>query len=293
MTDSKEISLLLVTDIHKKLEALQKLTQHCKTTGYKPDYNICNGDFVGISQGGQGNQEVIASAEKEITTLIHELENICDKVIYVPGNHDTSTMYDEVPVQLTEKSINLHMKTFKLDDDLILLGVGGSISSPSTSEVNIHSYHIDNWDNIEWKGYPYMNDINKPLFTPCDKLFGEALTKAWDTLVPNDNSKVILITHNGTFSCDKTNAISGSSSKVIYSGSLELDEFIINHNDRIIANIHGHTHQGKGMGRMNKTEIINVGDAQNGHWGKVVLVKNKNTNYEWCFKRIDRCTLKD
>lgn len=292
MSESKQISLLLVSDLHNKLEVLQQLTSHCKKVGYKPDYIICTGDHVTLSQGGKGDQEVISSAEKEIASLLLELENICDKVIYIPGNHDTSTMFTETPVQLTPNSVNLHMKSYRLDDDLLLLGVGGSISNPLTPEVNIHKYKIDNWDNIAWKGYPHINDANNPLFKPCDELFGTALNKAWSSLDQNDNSKVILLTHNGPFSCDTANAI-WEGTKVVYSGSIELDEFLVSHQDRIIANIHGHTHKGKGMGKVFNTDIINVGDTQNKHYGKVLLVKDRSTKYQWKIKRIDRCTLTD
>ena len=35
-----------------------------------------------------------------------KLEKLCDKVIYIPGNHDTSNMVSDTPPALTEKSTN-------------------------------------------------------------------------------------------------------------------------------------------------------------------------------------------
>ena len=104
--DKTEFNILLVSDIHNQKDQLEKIVSKCKSVNYSPDYIISTGDHVTLSQGGKGDQEVIKAAEKETGELLSILEKLCDKVIYIPGNHDTSNMVSDTPPALTEKSTN-------------------------------------------------------------------------------------------------------------------------------------------------------------------------------------------
>ena len=199
-------------------------------------------------------------------------------------------MVSDTPPALTEKSTNIHKKSFHLASDLYLFGLGGSISNPYTQETDFR-YQIEDYDKIAWKGYPWIDDPKKPHFQPCDEKFGIALGGLGKTF-PSDNSKIILLTHNGPFSSNTANAIwtNNEGKKLpVYSGSIELDKFLVNHRNRIIANIHGHTHKGKGMGKIFTTDIINVGDTRVGNYGKI-QIKKTNTK-EWRITKIERCAV--
>lgn len=288
--DKSEFNILLVSDIHNQKEQLEKIVSKCKYTNYIPDYIISTGDHVTLSQGGKGDQEVIKAPEKEIGELLSILEKLCDKVIYIPGNHDTSNMVSDNPPELTEKSINIHKKCFQLASDLYLFGLGGSISNPYTEETDFR-YKIENYDKIAWKGYPWIDDPKKPNFLPCDEKFEIALNELAKSF-PSDNSKIILLTHNGPFSSNTANVIwtNNEGKKLpVYSGSIELDKFLVNHKNQIIANIHGHTHKGKGMGKIFTTDIINVGDTRIGNYGKIQI--KKNGFKEWRITKIERCAV--
>ena len=288
--EQTEFNILLVSDIHEQKDQLEKLVKLCKATNYKPDYIISTGDHVTLSQGGKGDVEVIKKAEQTIKELIETLEVLCDKVIYIPGNHDPSTMFSDTPPSLTEKSTNLHKKSFNLASDLVLLGVGGSISNPYSDEKDYHKYQITDYDKIAWKSYPYIDDVKHPHFKPADEAFGKALDEAF-SILPQYNSKVILLTHNGPFTSHTANAI--YEGRTVYSGSMEMDKFLVNNVNKIIANIHGHTHKGKGMAKVFTTDIINVGNTAKGHYEKITIKKDQSTRFEWRITKIDRCTMID
>ena len=95
-----------------------------------------------ISQGSQGSKPVCEIKEKEIKNLFSLLELICPNLIYVPGNHDPEILFkvDESP-KITENSINLHLKSHLIKDDLLLVGVGGCTCAVSSKEEFYHSYH--------------------------------------------------------------------------------------------------------------------------------------------------------
>ena len=144
MSTNKEDKLffLLVSDIHESIENVNKLVKYCQTNSIKPDYILCLGDIVTIAQGSQGSKPVCEVKEKEIKNLFSLLELICPNLIYVPGNYDPETLFkvDESP-KITENSINLHLKSHIIKDDLLLVGVGGCTCAVSSKEEFYHSYH--------------------------------------------------------------------------------------------------------------------------------------------------------
>ena len=258
---------------------------------YKPDYIISTGDHVTLYGGGQGDEEKIKKAEASITNYITILEGLCDNVIYIPGNHDTPSMYDENPPQFTEKSKNLHNRGLQLASDLYLFGLGGSTTNPYSEEKDYFTYKIDDYSKVGFRGWPWTKDYKKPIFEEGEKLFGEALDKL-QTKFPEDNSKIILLTHEGPFSSFTTHSVSENSEKEkkpVYSGSMSLDKFLVNNMNRIIANIHGHTHRGKRNYKIFTTDIINVGNTKAG-CGRIVIKKDESTKYEWRITKIERIT---
>ena len=159
MKSSSTLSILLVSDIHEDLNSLDELVNFCKKSSYVPDYIFNLGDIITIPDGQQDDPEIGAEKEKLITQILSKLEKISENVLYIPGNHDPKSLYSQEPPQLTEKSKNLHMKNVKIGDNLLVLGLGGSISNVATDEKDYHKYKIADYNNIVWKGYPYINEI--------------------------------------------------------------------------------------------------------------------------------------
>ena len=134
MSSSKDDKLffLLVSDIHGSFTKVNQLIAYCQTHSIKPDYILCLGDIVSIPQGSQDNKSICDEKEKEIKNLFSLLESICPNIIYVPGNHDPHTLFKvgESP-KITENSINLHLRSHIIKDDLLLVGVVGCICAIS------------------------------------------------------------------------------------------------------------------------------------------------------------------
>ena len=70
---------------------------------------------------------------------------------------------------------------------------------------------------------------------------------------------------------------------------MSLDKFLVNNMNKIIANIHGHTHRGKRNYKIFTTDIINVGNTKAG-CGRIVIKKDESTKYEWRITKIERIT---
>jgi hypothetical protein len=73
-------------------------------------------------------------AEGEIQALfMNELEGFADDLIYIPGNHDPSTMYNKdrtkLPILTSNVEGNIHRGIYKLRDNLVIIGLGGCVQN--------------------------------------------------------------------------------------------------------------------------------------------------------------------
>jgi len=103
---------------------------------------------------------------------------ICPKLIYVPGNHDPHTLFNlEESPKITENSINLHLKSEIIKDDLLLVGVGGNTCGISSKEEFYHSYRNLDTKNIIRKGYPYIDNNDSPNYEKSDEMLKKDLDK--------------------------------------------------------------------------------------------------------------------
>lgn len=290
MSTNKEDKLffLLVSDIHESIENVNKLVKYCQTNSIKPDYILCLGDIVTISQDSQGSKPVYEVKEKEIKNLFSLLELICPNLIYVPGNHDPEILFkvDESP-KITENSINLHLKSHLIKDDLLLVGVGGCTCAVSSKEEFYHSYHDLDTKKIIWKGYPYIDNNDSPNYEKSDEMLKKDLNKI-DSVVDNHKGNVLVLSHVGPFTSNTANAYEDG---LIYSGSQSLNDFLLKYENKIIGNVHGHTHDGQGMGKVHKIKICNPGAILFKRFGALYLVKNAESNYNWKIDKYEQINL--
>ena len=292
MSSNKDDKLffLLVSDIHGSSAKLNQLIAYCQKNSIKPDYILCLGDIVSIPQGSQDNKPICEEKQKEIKNLFSLLESICPNIIYVPGNHDPQTLFkvEESP-KITENSINLHLRSHIIKDDLLLVGVGGCICAVSSKEEKdfCHSYHNIDTKKIVWPGYPYIDSNDSPDYEKSDEILRKDLNKI-DSAVDNHKGNVLVLSHVGPFTSNTSNEFEDV---LIYAGSRALNDFLIKYENKIIGNVHGHNHDAHGMGKVHKIKIFNPGAILSKRFGTLSLVKNTESNYNWKVEKYEQINL--
>ena len=287
MSNQKEdkLNVLLVSDIHESIENVKKLVSYCKENSINPDYIFCLGDIMNISQGSQDDQSIYNEKVNELKTIFKTLELICPNLVFLPGNHDFSNLFKvEDSPKLTDNSVNLHLKSLLIKDDLLLVGIGGSICSLYSNEEFFHAYKNIDKNNIEWKGYPYIDNNDSPNYEKSDELFKKDLEKI-DSNVNNHMGKVLVLTHVGPFTSNTSNQFEN---KIIYSGSPSLNDFLEKYENKILANLHGHSHDAQGMGKVHNIKVCNPGTLLLMRFGLLNLVKNSETNYNWKIEKYEQ-----
>jgi hypothetical protein len=62
---------------------------------------------------------------------MNDLEGFADDLLYIPGNHDPFSLFardrNELPILSSNPSGNIHRGIYKLHEDLVIIGLGGSI----------------------------------------------------------------------------------------------------------------------------------------------------------------------
>jgi Icc-related predicted phosphoesterase len=291
MSIKKEDNLfiLLVSDIHESIENVNKLVSYCKENSINPDYIFCLGDIMNIPQGSQDDQTIYEQKKELLKNIFLSLEKISPNLIYLPGNHDFINLFKGDSPKLTESSTNLHLKSLVIKDDLLLVGIGGSICSIYSEEKYYHSYKNLNTKNIEWKGYPYIDDKDSPNYEKSDEMFRKDL-EVIDSDVNNHKGNVLVLTHVGPFTSNTSNQFEN---RIIYAGSPALNNFLLKYEDKIIGNVHGHTHDAQGLGKIHTIKVCNPGTLLKMRFGYLHLIKKMENNYKWTFEKYEQINLID
>jgi len=292
MSNSKtEFNFLLVSDIHENTTNISKLLEEVKSQKF--DYVLCLGDIVTIPNNNQEKEEIAKIYEPKIQNIFKELEKIAP-LIYIPGNHEPSTLFKENYTKLTENAQNLHNKFFELNEDLFILGIGGSppiLNGGEYYDEMIPFKSID-FKKIKFEGYPYnINENEEENFVKSELLIKKDLNLTLNNClnyintnkknVKKENVCFILMSHFGPlYTSTSVQTIEENNKKiVIYLGSEQLGNFFIE-NKNIFLNVHGHTHPSRGIVTIdNKKTIMNPGALCDGFYG--TLTVKKNANNEW------------
>jgi Icc-related predicted phosphoesterase len=289
----QELDILLVSDIHKSYDYLEKLKEWTLENKKLFNYIFCTGDMLTLKYPELEDNEIIAKSEAELSAIISFLENICLNVIYIGGNHDPKSLFktQDVPT-LTIKSTNIHKKMIKVSNDLYIVGLGGStpaIESFNQTDSHLFIPYVDVTDKIKWEGYPYNDVMGNASYKKSDKMYIEDFNEFWcktkleiEETNSTNNIKFILLTHIGPFYSNTT--LVGSSGKCIYTGSQNLQEFLKTNKD-IFLNIHGHSHDAVGLSSFENIKIINPGTLSNGDFAIIKL--KRNFDGEWVVSRTE------
>eukprot|EP01132_Coremiostelium_polycephalum_P007452 gene7452-9158_t len=277
----KTIKILIASDIHLAFNNIQKLGTKMLERKEDLNYLFCPGDMCNFNPINCDNAQLVSTCEGEMSAVIAALENVYRTVIYVPGNHDAkTTLLNKEKPRLTSYSKNLHKSCFRLSDDLVMLGLGGSLPGYSGG-VKV------------WQGYPYQSDDELRLDLE------ETFENAKNTLVElpdgtkepllKDTDKILLFTHVGPSSSsttlDQRELYMDDDKLPVHSGSKAINDFILKHNKTVFLHIHGHTHHALGMARVGKSFIVNPGSLRTGHYA--ILTIENYCNHIWRLKSCE------
>ena len=282
--NTDKLEILVISDIHESKENIEKLIIFCKKNYISTNYIFCLGDIVTIPQGKQEDKSICEQKEKEIKEMFILLEQINSNIIYLPGNHDPVTLFKDPP-KITENSINLHLSSYKIKDDLLLIGLGGSNCSIKTDETLYHSYENLDTKNIIWKGYPYIDDMTSPNYEKSDELLKNDLDKL-ENYINDFEGKIVLLTHMGPFISNTSNPFDKES--IIYAGSQAVNDLILKFENKIIVDLHGHSHKSVGIGKVHKVKVFNPGAITLGSFGFLTLLKSEDTDYLWKVQKFEQ-----
>ena len=209
---------------------------------------------------------------------MNELEGFADDLLYIPGNHDPITLFNkdknQLPILSSNLDGNLHMATYQLrkDPDLVIMGLGGCVQNFSQKDGE------ENREKV-WEPFPYKDEDHKE--------FNEALATLWQlgqSQYPKPGTQFILMTHEGPAEC--STAINRyfdygpeykNSGKTYFCGNNSLRELLIDNQQNIVCNIHGHAHHGSFIQNIYKPcqplPVINPGALKLGEFGEMTLGK--------------------
>ena len=289
-TNKKNIRILIITDIHQKSSKIDKIRQYCYKYKINYDYIFCMGDFDSLFIKEQKNEILINESIEIIKNILQLLETLCKRIFFIPGNHDPKIFFTKNTPQLTLYSKNIHKKIIEIEDNLLLIGIGGCIPNFfSENEKNFHTFNFDlnniSKKNIQYKGFPYCNNFEDVNYIKSDEMYLNDIKDIFEEIKKskNKNKQIILLSHSGPIWSDTSNSF--NQGKVKYCGSQNLQKIINMNYNKILLNIHGHTHKSIGLMSLFNTKIVNPGSLRKGKFGEIIIRKNENIN-QWEVKSI-------
>jgi len=247
----KELKALLISDIHVHGGYLNKLALWLSETKTEYDVVLLAGNLANmVNKQRKDYVSECQASEQVIDTLNFFMEHVKKPVIYVPGNTEPSATYTyqlDIP-----SAVNAHKRAIQLDDNLVIVGLGGS--APIQKEGK---------DILE--GFPYQKDDE----------YTKELNACFDTAMKTfgPNADYILLTHMGPAEAETTEAYLGNDKLNV--GSKGLGEMIKKNSANLLCNIHGHSSLGEGISKpyTPSLPIINPGGLTAGRFGELRLAR--------------------
>jgi len=245
--EPKELRVLLLSDIHSHGANFNKLAEWLKA--FKPNYDMVFvlGNISNMLNNLRNNPIAENQATEQLVSTFKFLKDyINNPIVYIPGNTEPTAIYSYA-LELPE-AMNLHKRAMQIDDNLILIGLGGSL--PAKKEEK---------DILE--GYPYekAEDYGKDLASCMDaaeKTFGP-------------NVSYLLLTHIGPAESTTTEVYLNNDT--VNGGFKEFAAILKEKN--IVGHVHGHSVAGEGLSKPfgPSKPVINPGGFVNGRFGELSL----------------------
>ena len=256
--------LLVISDIHNDINKIKLLVEKLKSRKF--DYIFFCGDGIILTNNSKKRINIY------MKYIFTELEKL-GPILWVPGNHDFDIYYDTINAkEVTNNSQNLHKKIKKLNDNLYIVGLGGSL--PILEEK--FEEHFPLFKHINFKKYQYSFN---------DEIFIKELNKLTDTIEKEENKgvQILYLTHIGPLYTPTSILVENKD--ILYMGSKKLYEKFVNEDKSFII-IHGHSHTSEGYNTLkNEKHIFNPGSLNKGHYGLIEIKKKYN---KWI---IDSCSI--
>lgn len=274
MKNSKNsLKFLVITDTHDRVYNVRKIIEKIKTINF--DYVIFCGDVVTIPSGKNNDKETISPFMPILKNIFLELEKIAP-VLWVPGNHDPYMYFTENYEEVSSNSKNLHKKFEKIEDNLYIVGLGGSVPILNGGIWTKNFVPFDKLDlnNIKYSGYPY----NANSYNEGDEMLLKDLNEVLDKVPDENNNQIILLSHLGPLYTN-TNFME-EDGEVLYLGSKNLGERFEKEN-RAFIDIHGHTHIADGFITLKPGKyVFNPGACYEGNYGILEIKKNEDNKWD-------------
>ena len=279
-SSKNSLNFLLLSDIHDNTSSIDLILK--KVGSKKYDYIFYLGDMVKMTPGQQNSSEHAHIYEERMTQYLKRLEQIAP-VLYIPGNNEPYTIYENNSPKLTQISSNIHNKYIKIKDDLYILGLGGCVPilNGGKYDKNVIPFSTLNTSNVIQNGFPYnLPQYGLDNYKKSDEWFGNDIKKIINEVKKDAGNKqyqTILLSHIGPlYSWTNAQQQLGTGEHWLYLGSMQLENIFIN-DENLILDIHGHIHPSRGVVTMipGKT-VVNPGAIINGFYGELNLKKENN-----------------
>jgi Icc-related predicted phosphoesterase len=278
-----ELKILLVSDTHAEWPNFDKFRIWFQKN--KPEYDlvILSGDYGETTFEFKDHdvEELTQKTEAQIQKTLAFFQELIQKtIIFIPGNHDIWKLYSkkEGSGDLLE---NIHAKSFEIQENLVVLGLGGAMKSIYKSPSGEFS--------LLYEEAPYTEErFTSDLFEVYNKAHRRH----------SHDVKFILLTHIGAFQ-SPTSVIdierdlpNDFFQGLYYPGSKGITA-LLNENDRFLCHIHGHSHEGVGFqkGKSKTCSTINPGALLLAQFGELHLKRDKDS--QWKIAAYNQHTLRE
>jgi len=255
------LRILHVSDTHCSYDNVAAIARLAQRKDH--DCIICTGDLGNYVNVRDDISEM--QAESDAHQVLLKLENDHDLPVYfLPGNHDPITLMalPKAKTRVGSRAINMHGQAgIELAPGLRVCGLGGAVPGVQGGY-------------IVWEGFPYTEQQS-----------GEHLQRVW-TAASALPDQVLLLTHCGPYDVGTTVCWKDVDREPIQSGSTNLRRLLCTSDvqRKVVANLHGHTHDATGMAQVGSVPIINPGSLMEGRYATVVL--HKPQDGEWSVQSV-------
>jgi len=244
------LRFLTVSDIHLSLSNVKKVIKWLDDRHLKVDFVLNSGDLANIKV--YNDEKILKEAEDVALSINNLLAMIHPTVFWIPGNHDSPKLFNnEYPLGT---GVNMHLRSYDLDSDLVLVGFGGSVPA----------YHQG---KQIWEGFPYKTEDE----------FKSEFDKVTNLIEGLEHHKsVLLMTHNGPSESSTVIFQKSMHEKLILTGSWVLLDYLKSQvaQSRIVVNLHGHTHLGYGRQKIGHVQVVNPGCLAESRFGLMELARD-------------------
>lgn len=191
----------------------------------------------------------VAASLREIDEIFSCLENLGKRIVYIPGNHDPVLMFKGGDIDTWRRKrrrgeVSAHGVDHEMEEDGETSSLCENVHkkvvciSPNLSLLCYGGAHPATLDGKEkWRGFPFTSEGDLSLD------FESFIHTAFPT-VPLDHD-LILFTHVGPANVNTSTDNRDVDKSSILTGSGAMEKLVRKHNDRILLQVHGHSHHGR------------------------------------------------